>query len=129
MGGTMMTPKKYPVRARLCVKGNRIWHEWVKELDIPHVWNGALVVAMSDDVRDIKNLLRRGKERCTRDEDNTRGGAFSMEPSINRNAVAALWIPTVGQIDPVRAVMALIENAVMNGVKVHLETERPRGSW
>ncbi len=117
-------PDRFPNRARLCVEGNWIWHRWVEELDIPHVWSGALVVAKEEsEVKVLGELLRRGERNgvpelrvLERDE------ALSMEPNLRR-VEAALYAPTVGQISPPQAVIALVENAVNNGVKVHLETE------
>lgn len=42
-------PKKYPMRAELCVKGNRLWRDWTKELDIPVRWPGELMIAKDQD--------------------------------------------------------------------------------
>ncbi len=117
-------PDRFPRRARLCVEGNRIWHQWVEELDIPHVWSGALVIAKEEsEVRILEELLARGMRNgvpelrmLERDE------ALSMEPNLRR-VEAALYAPTVGQISSPQAVIALVENAVDNGVRVHLETE------
>lgn len=41
---------------------------------------------------------------------------------MSENAIAALWAPTAGLIEPWEACIALAENAVDNGVKVHLNT-------
>ncbi len=117
-------PDRFPVRARLCVRGNRIWHEWVDELDIPHTWSGALVVAKEEsEVKRLEGLLRRGERNGVPElRILEREEALSMEPDLRR-VEAALYAPTVGQISPPQAVIALVENAVDNGVKVHLETE------
>ena len=124
-GGYDDDPNKYPIRAKLCVRGNRIWHKWVKELQIPHLWNGALIVALSDDnMKELDNLRERGIKNgvpemriVDRDEMN------NLQDGINEEAVGALWIPSVGQISPIPAVIALVENSVANGVKVHFEKE------
>ncbi len=117
-------PDRFPVRARLCVRGNRIWHEWVDELDIPHTWSGALVVAKEEsEVKRLEGLLRRGERNGVPELRILEGDeVLSMEPNLRR-VEAALYAPTVGQISPPQAVIALVENAVDNGVKVHLETE------
>ena len=117
-------PDRFPVRARLCVRGNRIWHEWVDELDIPHAWSGALVVAKEEsEVKRLEGLLRRGERNGVPELRILEGEeVLSMEPNLRR-VEAALYAPTVGQISPPQAVIALVENAVDNGVKVHLETE------
>lgn len=124
-GGYDDDPDRYPMRAKLCIRGNRLWHQWVKELQIPHVWNGALIVATKEEDFDtLEKLLERGRKNgvpemriVDRDE------LFHLEPGLTREAIGALWVPIVGQIGPIPAVIALVENAVANGVKTHLETE------
>jgi len=119
-GGYDDNPDLYPVRAKLCAKGNEIWHNWVRELQIPSVWNGALVVAKNDDeMREIEVLLKRGERNGVkgmriihRDE------LLKMEPNLASESKGALWVPSVGQIAPIPAVIALAENAVDNGVKI-----------
>ncbi|MDH5795449.1 MAG: NAD(P)/FAD-dependent oxidoreductase, partial [Candidatus Bathyarchaeota archaeon] len=47
-----------------------------------------------------------------------------LEPNLTLEAVAALFAPSAGQVrHPVEAVIALVENAVDNGVRLHLATE------
>jgi len=124
-GGYDDDPERYPNRARLCVQGNKIWREWVKELDIPSVWNGALVVARNEDEKkELRILFERGLRngvehmRILEDEE-----IRKVEPEISPDVTAALHIPSVGQIAPISAVIALAENAVDNGVKILLDTE------
>ncbi|AEH25488.1 NAD(P)/FAD-dependent oxidoreductase [Pyrococcus yayanosii] len=124
-GGYDDDPDKYPVRARLCVRGNRLWHQWVKELEIPHVWNGALVVALKEeDFDELEKLLERGRRNGVPEMRIVEGEElFRLEPGLTKEALGALWVPIVGQIGPISAVIAIAENAVANGVKTHLETE------
>ncbi len=124
-GGYDDDPARFPVRARLCYRGNRIWHRWVKELQIPHIWNGALIVARRDeDFDELETLLHRGRENGVPemriiDEKELR----KMEPHVTPSARGALWVPVVGQIGPIPAVIAIAENAVENGVKMHFDSE------
>ncbi|AFK21648.1 NAD(P)/FAD-dependent oxidoreductase [Pyrococcus sp. ST04] len=124
-GGYDDDPKKYPMRAKLCIKGNRLWHEWVKELEIPHIWNGALIVALKEeDFDELEALLKRGIENGVPEMRIVdREELFKLEPGLTKDALGALWVPIVGQIAPIPAVIAITENAVANGVKTHLETE------
>ncbi len=123
-GGYDDDPDKYPVRARLCVKGNSIWHRWVEELQIPHIWNGALVVAKTPrEMEELKILFERGKRNGVKDmKILDRDELIKMEGEVHPEAMGALWIPTVGQIGPMPAVIALAENVVDNGVKILLDT-------
>jgi len=124
-GGYDDDPDKYPMRAKLCIRGNRLWHQWVKELEIPHIWNGALIIALKDeDFDELEQLLERGQRNGVPEmKIIDKEGLFHLEPNVNPNALGALWVPIVGQIGPIPAVIAIVENAVANGVKLHLETE------
>ncbi|MEM1989397.1 MAG: NAD(P)/FAD-dependent oxidoreductase [Candidatus Bathyarchaeia archaeon] len=118
-------PELYPLRAKLCVRGNEIWRKWADELDIPVRWCGSLALAFNEDeVNILKTLLSRGLRngvsglKIVEAED-----IKALEPNASRDAVAALWAPTAGQISPWDAVIALVENSVANGVKLYLSTE------
>ncbi len=119
-GGYDDDPDKYPVRAKLCVRGNEIWRKWVRELQIPSVWNGALVIAKNDDeMKELNILLKRGERNGVKDMRIIyRDELLEMEPNLSPNSQGALLIPSVGQIAPIPAVIALAENAVDNGVKI-----------
>jgi len=121
-------PERFPVRARLCSKGNALWREaWTKELDIPANWPGDLVVATDEgQIGALEMLLERGKRNGVpylgivwdRKE------LEELESNITPNAVAALHAPSAGQFrHPAEAVIGVAENAVSNGVRLHLATE------
>jgi len=124
-GGYDDDPEKYPIRAKLCIRGNRLWHQWVKELEISHIWSGALIVAIKEkDFDELEKLLERGRKNNVPEMRIVdREELFHLEPNITKKAIGALWVPIVGQIGPIIAVIALVENAILNGVKTHLETE------
>lgn len=117
-------PNLYPLRAKLCVEGNRLWRIWARELDIPIRFPGELMLVFEGsegEARRYIDLARindvPGVRLLYRDE------AERIEPYINGEAVAAVWAPTAGVISPIDAVIALVENAVSNGVKLLTETE------
>ncbi|MEM2740433.1 MAG: FAD-dependent oxidoreductase, partial [Candidatus Bathyarchaeia archaeon] len=117
-------PNLYPLRARLCVEGNRLWRIWARELDIPVKFPGEFMLVFEGfegEARRYIDLARingvPGVRLLYRDE------AEKIESSINGEAVAAVWAPTAGVTSPIDAVIALVENAVSNGVKLLTETE------
>jgi len=118
-------PESYPVRAKLCAEGNRIWHKWVEELDIPIRWCGSLVLAFNEkEIRILEELLDRGIRNGVQNLKIIEADEIQLlEPNASKNALAALWAPTAGQISPWDAVFALVENSITNGVKLHLSTE------
>ncbi len=119
-GGYDDDPDLYPVRAKLCVRGNEIWRKWVKELQIHSVWNGALLIARNDEeMKELEILLRRGERNGVKGmRIISKEELLGMEPDLSPDSQGALWVPSVGQIAPIPAVIALAENAVDNGVKI-----------
>ncbi|MEM0024372.1 MAG: FAD-dependent oxidoreductase [Thermofilaceae archaeon] len=48
---------------------------------------------------------------------------FEMEPYAARDALAAVYVPWTGIVDPYEVAIALAENAAANGVEIHTSTE------
>lgn len=115
--------EKFPIRASLCCMGNQLWHELVKELHIPVVWSGSLVVARNENERKTLNeLYFRGlKNGVANLKLIDKDVLIKMEPNITKSAISALFAPSAGIISPYEAVFALVENAVNNGAKLILD--------
>lgn len=117
-------PDTHPLRARLCVEGNTIWRRWCRELEVKAKWVGELMLfegsEREKEAEKYVELARRNKV----------GGVrlvlgrelLAMDESVNRNVKGGVYAPTAGLISPFEAVVALIENAVDNGVKLLTET-------
>jgi len=125
-GGYDDDPRKYPLRARLCVRGAKLWRRWSRELDIPVNFSGILVLAFTDsEINELHVLKERGVRngvpgiRVMLDKDVIQ----ALEPNVSDDVKAALWAPTGGVINPIEAVIALVENAVDNGVITHFNTK------
>ncbi len=117
-------PDKYPNRARLCVRGNELWHQWVNELEIPTKWSGAMIVALNEEhLKVLDALYERGQRNKVPElEIIEKDKLRKMEPNISDNAIAALFAPTEGVFLPYEATVALTENAVSNGAKLLTNT-------
>ncbi len=118
-------PNTHPLRAELCKKGSEIWREWARELDIPAKWPGELMVFTNEEeeesARKYVELAKINKipgVRIVYGEE-----LKHMEPYVNPDAVGAVYAPTAGAISPFEAVIAVVENAVDNCVKLLTETE------
>ena len=121
-------PHQHPLRAKLCVEGNRLWRQWVKELDIPAVWPGELMVfASPEEEREARKYVELAKlngvpsVRLVYERE-----LLALEPNVNPQALGAVYAPTAGTISPFEAVAAIVENAVENGAKLLVETEVKR---
>lgn len=118
-------PEKYPIRAELCAEGNRLWREWSEELDIPVKWPGELMLAYNDEeLETCKKYIEIGKKNGVNDlRIVDRGELKELEPMVSDEAKYALYAPSAGVVEPWEAVIGVAENAVDNGVEIHLDTE------
>ncbi len=98
-----------------------------RELDVPFKRIGELGI-----IRNDEQLLKFGKMKARAEQwiPNLAAHQFidrdtlrQMEPNVTREAIGALYDPTVAVTDPVRLTMALAENARQNGVNTMLGTE------
>ncbi|MEG6585787.1 NAD(P)/FAD-dependent oxidoreductase [Dendrosporobacter sp. 1207_IL3150] len=111
------------LKAKLNVRGNALYHELEKELNLDIKWTGSLVVAKTDEeMETINELLVRGNENgvpgleiLSKDE------VLAKEPNLSTDVKGALWAPSAGIFLPFGAAVAFADNAIMNGVKVITE--------
>ncbi len=105
--------------AKLNLEGSNIMPKLAKELDIPFIKNGSLVVSMEgDDPKIIDDLYKRGKQNGVKKlEIIDKETLMKIEPNIHPNAYKALYAPTAGIICPFTLTLALAQNACINGVE------------
>ena len=113
------------LKARLNVEGNKLMEQLSKELDFPFKRNGSLVLCFDEkDVPSLQKLYDQGLKNGVEGlEILSREKLKQMEPNISDNAVAALHAPSGGIVCPFGLTIALAENAAVNGVEFHLNTE------
>lgn len=112
------------LKAKLNVQGSEMMPQLAKDLGIPFMRNGSMVVALSDDdLPHLQELYERGLTNnvpglkiISREE------ALAMEPNLSDDTKAALFAPTGGIVCPFRLTSALAESACINGVDFHLLT-------
>ncbi|MEM3957846.1 MAG: NAD(P)/FAD-dependent oxidoreductase [Thermoproteota archaeon] len=121
-------PDNQPLRARLCVEGNALWRKWCWELDIPVKWAGELMLfERNEDEKEAEKYLEWARRNNVPGVRIVRGEElFEIDSSISRNIKGGLHAPTAGLISPFEAVVALVENAVENGVRLLTETRAKR---
>ncbi len=121
-------PEPGTLKARLNREGNELWETWSQELSIPFRRSGSLVVArQGDDTRLLSILQERASQNKVQGARIWgREEVLQYEPLLNPDVIAGLWTPSAAIIDPFTAVFALAENAVINGVKLFLNTRVDR---
>ena len=123
--------------AKLNVRGNALMGDLAKDLDIPFRRIGSLVVCLSEeDMPGLQALYDRGQANGVPDlRIIYHDELLQMEPNLSEETYAALYAPTAGIVCPFGLNIALAENAAMNGVEFHFDTEvqslerRQGGGW
>jgi glycerol-3-phosphate dehydrogenase len=112
------------LKARMNQIANPMWDQLSAELGIPFNRTGAYVVALNPDEKECLNdLKKRAMANGVPAEVISGEEMRHREPKINPEVTGALFTPTAGLVDPFAACIAPLENAIINGVEVMLETE------
>ncbi len=114
-------PVPHTLKALLNVRGNKMFDEISDELDVHFNRCGSLTVAVSDEqMQMLYDLEKRSAENGVPVKILTAEEVKKMEPNINPEVKGALLAPTAGVVDPFNLVVHTVENAVDNGVELHL---------
>ncbi|GLC31664.1 NAD(P)/FAD-dependent oxidoreductase [Clostridium omnivorum] len=113
------------LKGELCIKGNKLYSELNKELNFGFRETGALVLGFSlEDEKKIRELYENGLKVGCEDLEILHGEEIrEIEPNISSEAKVALYCKSVGVASPYELVIALVENAIDNGVELKLESE------
>lgn len=104
-------------KARLNVKGAKMYRELAGQLGVPYGQPGALVIGFTQEDRaTLETLLAQananGVEGCRIVE---REEILQMEPNTNPDVLCALYAPTSGLVSPYEMTCALADSAAENG--------------
>ncbi len=112
------------LKAILNVKGNKMFPKMCEELDVHMETIGSLTVALYDEqLKLLDDLAKRSKENGVEVKLLSAEEVKQLEPNINTNVKGALLAPTAGIVNPFTLTVHAMENAVDNGVKLHLDEE------
>ena len=113
------------LESELVVAANPMYDEIARDLDVQFERIGAILPAITDEQLEqlpaIKDKAMRNRVYDV--EYLTREDVLRMEPEINPEVRAALYIPRESIIDPFVLVQAYAENAFANGVHFLLSTK------
>ena len=113
------------IKARVTRVGNAMFEQMNRELNFGFRRVGALVLATKpSELPLLVELKANGELNGVADlriVDRTE--LLQMEPHLNPTAHAALYCPSTGITSPYEYVIALAENAVSNGVHIHLKQD------
>ncbi len=104
------------------ILGNRMYDRLCAELQVPFVRNGTIVFAANQQEWDVVEKLKNNAEKNgvpnVRVLD--RAGLEQIEAGFGNEVIGGLYAPTGGVVCPYSLVIALCENAAMNGVEFRL---------
>jgi glycerol-3-phosphate dehydrogenase len=124
--GVLHTGLYYPkgsLKAKLCVEGRLMFPDLAKQLNVPYKLCGKHVIARTDEeLEDLECLKAVGECNGVQGLTIISGEELKKrEPHLD--AVYALHSPVAGIFPPYLFTIALAENALNNGVKVHVNNE------
>lgn len=111
--------------AKFNVEGSAIYEALCKELDVPYERVGSLVIGFNEEDKEtIKSLYDQGVENGVPEMSILdRDGILELQPNISDEACTALYAKTAAIVGPWELAVALMENAMDNGVELELNTE------
>ena len=114
--GIYYSKKAGPLKAGLCVEGNKILYEFCREHNIPCKKTGKLVVAVDRQEEEyLQDVYRTALDNKVPGVEMVSGSkARYYEPNVR--AVSALYVPTAGIIEPAILVDRLYRLAESSGV-------------
>jgi len=106
-------------------KGNAMFGDVCKELDVPFERIGSLVVAFTEeDMETLEGLLENGQALDIPGLKIIDSKAvYEREPNLNPGVRGALYAPSAGITEPWEMAIAYAENAVNNGAELKLNFE------
>lgn len=113
------------LRGRICYEGRKQFEKLEEQLHFGFLANGSLVLAFDDkDLEQLNKLYQQGIENGVEDmEILDREAIEKIEPLISKEVKYALYCKGAGVLSPYEYVIALMENAVDNGVELFLSSK------
>lgn len=111
------------LKAELNVKGCKLMQSLVKELHVPYVNTGSLVVTTASGKKGIEELYEKGVKNGVDVEIIGRDRILEIEPNIADDIEWALWAKDAGIVSPYKLTIALCDHAILNGAEVKVGQE------
>lgn len=111
------------LKGRLCYQGRQMFSQLDEELNFGFAQVGSLVVTTGETPTVLEKLKKQGEENGLEDlrivdQDELR----SLEPNLSEDLKWGLLCSGAGVCSPYEMAIAMAENAIKNGVELHLET-------
>ncbi len=114
-------PLPNTLKAKINVRGSKLFPSLCKRLNVPFKKCGALV--LGDDKEMVERLYERGKQNGVRVEILNQQQILEKEPNVNKAVTVGLFAPTSAIVSPYLLTIALADEAIINGGEVFLEED------
>ena len=113
------------LKGQVCIEGNRMYSQLNEELNFGFRKTGAVVIGFDEeDEEKIKELYENSLKMGYNNVEIIYGDKIKeLEPHINPDVRVALYDRDVGVASPYELVVALVENAIDNGVELKLNAK------
>lgn len=117
-------PDPGSLKAKYNVAGNRMFDTLCNELEVPFQRSGTMILATSaKDMATVHQLHENGIQNDVETQVLDRKALLSRWPNMGEGVVGALFCPSGGIVCPYMLVIAMCENAAINGVKFFLNSK------
>lgn len=117
-------PEPGSLKAQMNVRGNYLFDQVARELDVEFERIGSITLANTlEEVEILEQLYERAKQNNVEVRILDKEELIAIEPNITTKVIKGLLAPTCGIINPFELVVAAMENAIDNGVTLHLEEQ------
>lgn len=114
-------PEPNTKKAYYNVLGNKMYDKICQELDVSFRRNGSITIAVDDEeAKILDELVERARLNNVEVKILNQQELQEIEPNITKKAIKGLLAPTAGIINPFELNVALMENAMDNGVELSL---------
>lgn len=113
------------LKGKICYSGRQQFRQLNNELNFGYKQIGSIVLAeKEEDIKILKELKENGEKNGLEDLQILNSDEiYKIEPNINRNFKYGLYCKGAGVCSPFEFTIALIENAINNGVELFLNEE------
>ena len=117
-------PEPGSLKAKFNVLGNAMFDQIAEELDVDFGRIGSLTIAFNDDdLKSLALLKERAEQNGAKVEILSAEETLKREPHLNPSVKGSLYAPSAGIINPFTLCAHAMENALDNGVELHLDEE------
>lgn len=123
-------------KAKFNVRGNSMFDELCRELDVHFVRNGSLIICFDEnEIERLYKLKENGEKNGVENLEIIESARLhEMEPNVSQKAAAALYAPSGGIVCPYDLTISMAESAYVNGVEFRFDTcvesiKKENGMW